>query len=191
MSETFMSEQLEKLKQEMSGGGGLIPMPPGMIRHNTNTQCDMWVGPCACGAWHKGIRGFFEEYRFLSNFHLVKIEYEGLVYPSTENAFQAAKTLDLVKREEFLPLEPNKAKWLGRKVQLRSDWEQIKDSVMETVVRQKFSQDELKEKLLATGDVYLEETNWWKDTYWGVCNEVGKNKLGFILMKVREELRKG
>ena len=45
-------------------------------------------------------------------------------------------------------------------------------------------------KLLGTGDTYLEEGNTWNDTFWGVCNGVGENNLGRILMEVREELRK-
>ena len=39
------------------------------------------------------------------------------------------------------------------------------------------------------GEEYLEEGNTWHDTYWGVCNGKGKNKLGKILMQVREELK--
>lgn len=145
----------------------------------------------------KGIRGFFEDYRFLSNFHLRNVVFENIMFSSVENAFQAAKTLDLTERKEFLPLKPNEAKWKGRKVKIRADWEEIKDSIMEDLVRQKFSQGELKDKLLATGDEYLEETNWWDDRYWGFCmgdckrgphKPEGLNKLGHILMKIRKEL---
>ena len=75
------------------------------------------------------------------------------------------------------------------KVKLREDWEQVKLLVMEDLVRQKFSKDPLKDRLLSTGSEYLEETNWWKDTYWGVCNGVGENILGQILMRVRDSLR--
>ena len=54
----------------------------------------------------------------------------------------------------------------------------------------KFTQnEELKEKLLATENEELVEGNTWHDTYWGVCNRRGKNKLGKILMRIREELR--
>jgi predicted NAD-dependent protein-ADP-ribosyltransferase YbiA (DUF1768 family) len=60
---------------------------------------------------------------------------------------------------------------------------------MADLVRQKFQQPQLCAALLATGDEYLEETNWWKDTFWGVCNGEGLNKLGNILMMVREELK--
>ena len=43
--------------------------------------------------------------------------------------------------------------------------------------------------LLSTGDKYLEETNHWKDTYYGVCDGVGKNVLGKILMSVRNIIK--
>ena len=87
-------------------------------------------------------------------------------------------------------MAPNKAKAKGRNVILRSDWEQIKNKIMYEVCYAKFTQNpELKEKLLLTGDEELIEGNTWHDTYWGVCNRRGKNKLGKILMRIREELR--
>ena len=74
---------------------------------------------------------------------------------------------------------------------LRGDWEQVKFDVMERCVRYKFAHHpELRDKLLATGDAYLEEGNDWGDTIWGVSNGVGENRLGKILMKVRGELRR-
>ena len=60
---------------------------------------------------------------------------------------------------------------------------------MYDVVKAKFSIKHLKEMLLATGNEELIEGNLWNDTYWGVCNGKGQNKLGKILMRVREELR--
>ena len=58
--------------------------------------------------------------------------------------------------------------------------------------RAKFTQNEdLKWRLIATGDAYLEEGNTWHDTCWGVDAKtgVGENHLGKILMKVRSELQ--
>ena len=60
---------------------------------------------------------------------------------------------------------------------------------MAYLVREKFTTNQkLQKQLLATGDQHLEETNKWGDTFWGVCNGVGSNHLGKILMKVRDEL---
>ena len=84
---------------------------------------------------------------------------------------------------------PGQAKRLGRKCLLRKDWEEAKDHAMLSVLRAKFANPELKEKLIATGDVELVEGNHWNDTYWGVCNGIGKNMLGKLLMQVREEIK--
>ena len=73
---------------------------------------------------------------------------------------------------------------------LRGDWEEVKDNIMYEICKAKFTQNEdLKEKLLATGNDILEEGNTWGDRVWGTVNGVGENRLGKILMRVREELR--
>lgn len=87
-------------------------------------------------------------------------------------------------------LDPSSAKRKGRHVQLRHDWEKVKFDIMYEICKAKFSQNaELKDKLLATGDEYLEEGNTWGDRIWGTVNGKGQNNLGKILMRVREELR--
>ena len=85
-------------------------------------------------------------------------------------------------------MTPSKAKRKGQKITLRSDWEQVKEQVMYDVLKLKFKDEVLAKLLKETGTKYLEETNWWGDEVWGVCNGVGQNKLGKLLMKVREEL---
>lgn len=136
-----------------------------------------------------GIYGFFGDYRFLSNFHMVDISYGGMTFPSTENAYQAVKSLDPIVRQKFVAIRPVEAKRLGMTVKLRSDWESVKEEIMYDLNKAKFRVPYLKELLLATGDKYLEETNNWSDTFWGVCDGKGKNKLGHILMKIRKELK--
>ena len=86
---------------------------------------------------------------------------------------------------------PGQAKRAGRKAVLRHDWEDVKMNVMRKALRKKFSDPELKAKLLATGDQILEEGNTWHDKYWGVdsVTREGKNMLGKILMEIRDELR--
>jgi ribA/ribD-fused uncharacterized protein len=136
------------------------------------------------------IKEFIGEYRFLSNFYLAEVILDGEIYRSVEHAYVAAKTLDLEKRKEIANIiEPKNAKRLGRKLKLRENWPIIKTTIMETLVRRKFEQEPLRSMLLSTGDEELIEGNWWGDRFWGVCNGVGENKLGKILMKIREELR--
>jgi ribA/ribD-fused uncharacterized protein len=129
------------------------------------------------------------EYRFLSNFWSCFIEYEGLLYPSVENAYQAAKCANELDKDYFLTCKASDAKRRGRIVKMRPDWEEAKLGVMLQLVRQKFQQEPLRTMLLATGDQEIQEGNWWGDLFWGTVNGVGENHLGKILMKVREELK--
>ncbi len=63
---------------------------------------------------------------------------------------------------------------------------------MYRLLRAKFTQNsEIRQKLLDTGSAYLEETNYWHDTFWGVYNGNGENHLGKLLMLVRDEIREG
>ena len=138
----------------------------------------------------KNIKGMFGQYSYMSNYHLVPIIYEGVEYPSTENAYQAAKSLDPEIRKQFINITPSEAKKLGKKIPMRSDWDDVKYQVMLDICTYKFSNNsDLKEALLSTRDKYISEENHWNDTYWGVCNGIGQNNLGKILMGIRENLR--
>jgi len=137
------------------------------------------------------IRYFRGEYRWLSNFWSCFVVLDGQTYPSTENAYQAAKTLGHDARVPFRSCFATKAKRAGRALKIRGDWEEVKLSVMEDLLRQKFATAELRERLLATGDVELIEGNDWSDTYWGVDDKLGgQNNLGKLLMRIREDLRR-
>lgn len=137
----------------------------------------------------KVIDSFAGEYAFLSNFYDAIIHFGAFTYLNSEAAFQAQKCISESDKQQFCELPPGKAKRLGRKVLLRNDWEDVKDEVMYRVVLAKFSQHPtLAQQLYDTRDAELIEGNDWNDTYWGVCNGVGENKLGKILMKVRSDL---
>lgn len=134
---------------------------------------------------------FKGEYRFLSNFYVASFMWRGLLWPSSEHAYQAAKTE--VKEEQQLILNlptPVAAKRAGKLITLRPDWDEVKVDIMTEIVCQKFRQNpELKAKLLATGDAHLEEGNTWGDKVWGVCppgSGNGRNELGKALMLVRD-----
>jgi ribA/ribD-fused uncharacterized protein len=132
----------------------------------------------------------------LSNFWKAEITYDGIKYPTTENAYQAAKTLDTNERQTIANLDkPVDAKRAGKKVTLRSGWDGIKDGIMLDVLKVKFATyPDLAKKLIDTKDAILVEGNLWHDTYFGVCYcdkcmGVGENKLGELLMEVREQLK--
>ncbi len=129
--------------------------------------------------------------RWLSNFALCNIWLDGVLYPSTENAYQAAKTSSWEERLYFLDCTPAQAKKQGGLVTMRPNWNEVKVGVMTDLTRQKFKQEPYKSQLLATGNCKLVEGNVWGDTFWGVCKGVGENNLGKIIMAVREELTCG
>jgi ribA/ribD-fused uncharacterized protein len=150
------------------------------------------------------INRFQGEYRFLSNFWMCPVFYEGKLYPSSEHAYQAAKTLREGQREYIRSAKTaGSAKRRGREITLRPDWDEVKVDVMRAILEEKFGLDhlsvgyqtgkahkqELAEKLLATGDAVLIEGNTWGDTFWGVCKGSGQNWLGFLLMEIRMLLR--
>ncbi len=136
---------------------------------------------------------FQGEYRFLSNFWPAPCIFEGRRYPSSEHAYQAAKSLDPAERARIAAMAtPSEAKRAGRAMALRPDWESVKFDVMRACVRSKFAiNSDLAEMLLATGDAVLEEGNTWGDRVWGVVDGIGENRLGKILMDVRADLREG
>jgi len=137
------------------------------------------------------IAGFFGPYRFLSNFEPCKVYFEGDCYPSSENAYQAAKTLNIAKRMYFVTCTPREAKERGKKMELRKDWDSIKQTIMRDIVTNKFDVNaSLFICLKATGERVLIEKNHWNDLYWGVdLDGIGENNLGKILMNYRKRCR--
>lgn len=138
------------------------------------------------------INKFDGEYAFLSNFYESPIKGDdGIAYPTIEHYFQAMKTTDLDRRRQIArAATPGQAKRMGRQVDLRPDWEELKEAYMLIGVTKKFADPELRQKLLDTKDAILVEGTTWHDRYWGVCTcekcqGNGLNRLGHILMKVR------
>jgi len=145
----------------------------------------------------KAILGFRGLYRFLSNFYKSPIIYRGDTYTTAEHLFQSFKTRDLHIRRIIREISlPEDAKRFGRKIDLRDDWEDVKDNAMFITLKLKFSQNQkLKKCLLNTGNRFLKESNYWHDNYWGdcfcpKCNPIqGRNQLGKTLMRVRKLLQ--
>ncbi len=133
------------------------------------------------------------------------------VIASFENEIQIINNYDSI-RERFQECTPAESKKLIKEYRMTKEqiavWNKVRVPVMFNAVRCKFDIPELQEKLLATGNAYLEESLWWKDKFWGVqynnidvphpkgmkaedgslwVKEDGKNILGKILMTVRAE----
>lgn len=140
------------------------------------------------------INRFADEYAWLSNFYPCEIKMDGLVYPNVESAYVSAKVVDKKEKARIhklsLQYPPGYIKKVGRSVNMRQDWDGIKLEVMEECLKQKFALGtELAKMLVATGERELIEGNTWNDRYWGVCNGVGRNHLGKLLMKRRKDLQ--
>ena len=136
------------------------------------------------------IDSFTGEYRWLSNFWGSPIQYGKLLFPTMEHYYQAMKSKNPKDRERIASLaKAGEAKQAGKKLKVRDDWDEIKLGVMEYGLRIKFAKGgSLADKLIATGDMELIEGNTWGDTFWGICNGVGDNNLGKILMQIRADL---
>lgn len=142
------------------------------------------------------INQFSGAYKFLSNFYEHPIVYKGARYPTSEHAYQAAKFTDLeVKRRIASVHNPGKAKRLAYSFLethpniVVSNWDDIKISIMEEIVRIKFDNPVLAARLIETRDHLLIEGNVHGDRFWGVSRGFGYNHLGNILMKIRSDLK--
>lgn len=139
------------------------------------------------------IVGFFDEYRWLSNFYDAQAtDLRGNTWPSVEHGYQAAKSSDPAYQARIrVASYAGAAKRLGSRASIRPDWDDVRVQEMLALVRSKFEDGDLCWKLLATGAKTLIEENDWGDTFWGRCNGRGTNMLGQILMHVRRELQQG
>lgn len=136
------------------------------------------------------IESFRGHYGWLSNFWRVDVVYMGEVYPSVEHAYQAAKCTSEKDRQIIKNCaSPALAKKTSRILPIISKWEEVREGIMLYLLREKFKKEPFKTMLIETGQRELIEGNTWEDTFWGICNGKGKNILGKLLMKVREEVK--
>lgn len=142
------------------------------------------------------IDSFRNEYSWLSNFYMRPVVIAKIVFPTNEHFFAANKTLN---PEQFTwvvdSLSPSIAKRRGKLVSLRSDWNEVKVSIMGVGLYHKFTQhQDLKQKLVDTGEEMIVEGNYWHDNFWGNCmcgrlgceGIQGENVLGRLHMELRK-----
>ena len=134
-----------------------------------------------------------QPYGCFSNFSAHGFELDGSYWRTSEHFFQAAKFAgtehaDLIRQAK----SPTVAARMGRSRQrpLRADWETVKDDMMRRAVQRKFeTHADIRAVLLGTGTEPIVESAP-NDYYWGCGTDgSGQNKLGQILMEVREVLR--
>jgi ribA/ribD-fused uncharacterized protein len=148
--------------------------------HTPQTSVD---NPTPVGA----IEGFQGNYRFLSNFAACPVCIEGVMYPSAENAYQAMKYSDLAVRQHIATLTPGQAKRFLKANPVANLRDVDRLDIMYRVLLVKFAGNyEMRQGLIRTKGRELVESNNWGDTFWGVCNGVGENRLGKMLMRIRD-----
>jgi len=130
-----------------------------------------------------------DPFKPFSNFTRRPFTLDGEQWPTVEHYFQAQKNLedDEFQRAIRDTNDPAVAKRLGRRVQLRDDWDDIKYDVMAQAVRAKFEQNSgLRDLLVSTGDRAIHEDR--ADPWWGGGPNYpdGRDWLGQILMELRD-----
>lgn len=140
--------------------------------------------------------GFYpREFFVFDNFSSFKVRVDGVVYPTVEHAYQASKFLTSapeVAKEIMECFSAHDAQKIGyaNKDKQCENWDEIKLSVMERLLRLKLEQNPyVKKKLLQTGDYTICEDSP-KDSFWGIGQDrKGRNELGKLWMKLREEIK--
>lgn len=143
-----------------------------------------------------------------SNYYPAKFIYKNIVFNCTEQflMYAKAKTFNdnFLAQKLLNELDPKIQKDLGNLVANYVDevWEKKKEKVMYIACYEKFKQNpDLLEKLLETENTTLVEASA-NDKEWGIgmkdndiginnsSNWNGQNKLGYILTRVRDELKR-
>jgi ribA/ribD-fused uncharacterized protein len=132
-------------------------------------------------------------YFAFSNFSPHAIVYGGILYPTAEHVFHAAKFTDEKIKEQIRNAKsPLEAYALGQanKTQRLSNWDEVKVDILYQIVKEKVKQHEdVRNALLATADDEIVEENP-NDSFWGNGKDGnGENQMGKILMRIREEIK--
>lgn len=140
--------------------------------------------------------GFYtREFYCLDNFSSFKVLYKGHLYATVEEAYQAASFMG--SDESVVKMIQNcysadESKRIAHEYidKRRKDWDEVKLSVMEELLRLKIAQNPyVKKKLLMTDNYTIVEDSP-VDSFWGWGpNKDGQNHLGKLWMRIRDELK--
>lgn len=140
------------------------------------------------------VKFYNQWYDCLNPFSSHAVELDGIVYPTAEHAYQAAKCTDPKGKSEIIAARsPLLAKELSNKKYSqakRADWEEVKIEIMEAIFKAKLDQhSEVREALIQSGgDEIVEDSP--VDTFWGGGSDgKGRNEMGKIWMRLRDGLR--
>lgn len=132
-------------------------------------------------------------YDVFNNFSAHAVEIDGLVYPTSEHAYQAAKCTDVQGKKEIqIAKSPLQTKELSSKkyaAAKRPDWDRVKLEVMESILRAKLAQhQEVRDALIRSAQEEIAEDSP-VDSFWGRGKDGnGQNNLGKLWMKIRADI---
>lgn len=137
-------------------------------------------------------------YGVFSNLYRRSVTFEGVVFPTSEHAYQAGKARKPAVRDWILSAPtPALAAMAAHGLyvwDVAPDWAQTKFDRMRQVLRAKFDQhDDLRQLLMSTGNARLVEVgtvNNAVNRLWGEVDGKGENMLGVMLMELRESYAK-
>jgi ribA/ribD-fused uncharacterized protein len=137
-------------------------------------------------------------YGAFSNLYRRPVTFEGVVFPTSEHAYQAGKARKPAVRDWILSAPtPALAAMAAHGLyvwDVAPDWAQTKFDRMRQVLRAKFDQHEdLRQLLMSTGNARLVEVgtvNNAVNRLWGEVDGKGDNMLGVMLMELRESYAK-
>jgi len=137
-----------------------------------------------------------KEFYVFDNFAAFQVEYDGVLFSTSEHAYQAtkfkktnSKTYELVKQSRSAHDAQKIANENKNKVD--PEWNKYKMSIMKDILRNKIEQHPyVLKKLIQSGNREIIEDSWRDPTWgWGK-NKDGKNLLGKLWMELREEYKK-
>lgn len=141
----------------------------------------------------KQILFYEQEFYVFSNFSSFKLEWNGVLWMTSEHAYHSEKFEDselLEQLQDTRSAHDSMRLAYANRDKYRKDWDNVKLEIMKKILKAKVQQHPyVKKKLLESGDKELVE-NSWRDLYWGWGpNKDGENHLGKLWMEVRDEVR--
>ena len=137
----------------------------------------------------KQITSFTGDYDFLSNSYKSPVEFNGIEYSTVDACYWAQRPKDDHSRIKFARLKPSRAKAKAINSIPRDDWDDVKVNIMNNILLKKFGKEELKKKLLDTGNAELINNVSYNDEFYGVHYGNGENILGKLLMQIRDKIK--
>lgn len=137
------------------------------------------------------------EFFVFSNFSSFQVRWSGRLWPTSEHAYQAAhffETAPQLVEDIYNATSAHRAFKIAKSNgdKAREDWEDVKVDIMEDICRHKLQQHPyVYEKLNLTEDVLIVEDSP-VDSFWGWGSDrKGRNELGKVWMRLRDEIRTG